>query len=74
MIDIISFRGEQYSYDPDTERIFKDGKLIPSTEAEPVYSDVDNMPTFSGIYLKGSEAILSKSGKINSITDINSVY
>ena len=74
MIDIISFRGEQYRYDPDTERIFKDGKLIPSTEAEPVYSDVDNMPTFSGIYLKVPEAILSKSVKINSITDINSVY
>jgi hypothetical protein len=74
MIDIISFKGELYRYDPETERIFKDGRLIPSTEAEPVYSNVDNSPSFSGIYLKGIESILSRSGKINSITDINSVY
>ena len=74
MIDIVSFRGELYRYDPDTDRIFKDGKLIPSTEAEPVYSNVEDMPVFSGIYLKAAESILSKSGKINSVSDINSVY
>ena len=66
MIEIVSFKGEVYKFDPDTERIFKDGKLIPSTIAEPVFSDIDNNPNFSGIFLKEDNVILSKSGKINS--------
>lgn len=74
MIDIVSFKGEQYRYDPDTDRIFKDGKLLPSSEVEPVFSDVDNFPVFSGIYLKSKESILTKSGNINQISNIESIY
>jgi hypothetical protein len=74
MIDIISFKGETYRFDPETERIFKGGKLLGSDEVEPVYSDVDKNPTFAGILLKDIGAILSRSGKINTLTDINSIY
>jgi hypothetical protein len=76
MIDIITIKGEKYSFDPDTERVFKDGKLLSSASVEPVYSGFseDEPPLFSGIFLKGINSILSLSGKINPvITDINSV-
>jgi hypothetical protein len=76
MIDIITLKGEKYSFDPDTERVFKDGKLIGSNLVEPVYSDFNEFtpPTFSGLWLKSINSILSLSGKINPvITDINSV-
>ena len=77
MIDIITITGERYSFDPETERVFKDGKLIPSTEAEPVYSNVPNdkdaPPRFSGLYFKSSDSILSLSGKLSPVTDINNI-
>ena len=74
MIEIVSFKGEVYKYDQETGRIFKSGYLVPSDIAEPVYSDLSGEPVFSGIYLKNEDAILSRSGKINSVTDINSIY
>jgi len=74
MIDIITIKGEQYRFDPETERIFKDGKLIPRSEAEPVYSDTENYPKFSGIFLKNLGSIVSLSGKTNSLTDIENIY
>jgi len=73
MIEIVSFKGETYKFDPETERIFKGGKLLDTSEAEPVYSGVDKKPEFAGILLKTLGAILSRSGKINEVTDINSV-
>ena len=76
MIDIVTLKGEKYSFDPETERIFKDNMLLSSTLVEPVYSDFneDSPPMFSGILLKNINSILSLSGKINPvITDINSV-
>jgi hypothetical protein len=73
MIDIVSFKGETYRFDPDTERIFKGGRLLGSDEVEPVYSNTENNPVFSGIYLKNEAAILSRSGKINSVTNLDSI-
>lgn len=76
MIDIVTITGEKYSFDPDTERVFKDGRLLSSTIVEPVYSGFNDLtpPTFSGLFLKGINSIVSLSGKINPIiTDINSV-
>lgn len=68
MIDIVTLRGERYSYDPDTFRIFKNNELIPDTIAEPVFSDAaDGEPEFSGIYLKPTNQIISRSGKINTV-------
>lgn len=75
MIDIITFKGEHYSFDPDTQRIFKDGILLSSTQVEPVFSNVsdDSIPVFSGLHLKDTDSILSLSGKINPVTDINAI-
>lgn len=75
MIDIITLKGEHYSFDPDTLRIFCDGRLVPSKTAEPVYTvnSIDDYPEFAGIHLKEINCILSKSGKINKITDINAI-
>ena len=73
MIEIFTIKGERYSYDEATQRIFKDGKLLSSVQAEPVFSNVDEAPRFSGIYLKDINSILSLSGKINPITDTNSI-
>lgn len=75
MIDILTIRGELYSYDPDTLRIFCDGKLLSSAKVEPVYSlnDKTDIPEFAGILLKDTGNILSRSGKINKITDINAI-
>ena len=75
MIEIMTMKGEKYSLDETTQRIFKDGILLSSVNVEPVYSRAtkDSMPVFSGILLKDTGSILSKSGKINTITDINSI-
>lgn len=76
MIDIYNaITGEKYSFDEDTQRIFKDGLLLSSVQAEPIYSSLDDdiLPVFSGLLLKETNSILSLSGKINVITDINAV-
>lgn len=74
MREIYSIKGERYSYDESTGRIFKDGVLLPTSEAEPVFSGngKENVaPTFSGILLKNKGMLLSLSGKENPITDSN---
>lgn len=73
MIDIVTIKGEKYSFDETTQRIFKDGILLSSVQVEPVYSkhSKDSGPVFSGLLLKDSGSILSRSGKISPITDIN---
>lgn len=74
MIDILTLTGERYSFDPDTQRIFKNDILIPDTEAEPVFSELESgQPEFSGIYLKRLNKVVSRSGKINTITDPNNI-
>ncbi len=75
MKEIITIKGERYSYDEDTERIFKNGKLLSSVVAEPLFQGVteDNIPNFVGIYLKDMDSVLSLSGNINPVTDINSI-
>ncbi len=74
MIDILTLTGERYSFDPDTQRIFKNDILIPDTEAEPVFSELESgQPEFSGIYLKRLNKVVSRSGKINTITDLNNI-
>lgn len=75
MIDIITLKGEKYSYDENTQRIFKDGMLLSSTQVEPIFSNFsDSMaPRFSGLYLKDTNSILSLSGNINPVTDPNTI-
>lgn len=73
MTNIITDDGENWGFDPDTKRLFKDGKVVPDTEAEPVYVNLDPSvpPEFSGIYVKAINSIISLSGKVNRITNIN---
>jgi len=74
MIDIFTISGDRYSYDEDTARIFKDGKLLSSITVEPLYKGTEEgTPSFVGIYLKDSNSILSLSGNINPITDPNTI-
>lgn len=75
MIDIYSENGEIYSFDENTERIYKDNILIPKSVAEPVYSgnDQGEDTEFSGIFLKTIGKILSRSGKISNVSDIETV-
>lgn len=75
MTDIYTIKGDKYSFDPDTERIFKNGILLTTIQAEPVYARAtkSEIPRFAGIYLKEIDSILSISGKINPITDANVV-
>lgn len=74
MIEIISEKGERYSYDPGTDRIFRDNVLVSSVEAEPVFSSSDSgIPRFSGIYLKNLGKILSLSGKYSQLSDPNTI-
>lgn len=73
IIDIPSSRGN-FSYDPETERIFRDGELVPSTEAQPIYAYYGkrHFPQFAGIWLKEIDGILTRSGRINQRTgDVN---
>ena len=73
MITIVTIKGEKYSFDETTQRIFKDGVLLTSVQVEPIYSrpSRDTEPVFSGILLKDTGSVLSRSGKISPITDIN---
>jgi hypothetical protein len=75
MIDIITGKGEKYSFDPETQRLFKDGVFIPKTQVEPVYSgnDKNNAPIFAGLYFRDKNKILTISGKYKNIVDIDSI-
>lgn len=66
VIEIQCERG-QYSFDPETERIFKDGELVPSDMVMPIYSyyGKKHLPQFAGIWLRDIDSILTQSGKIN---------
>ena len=76
MKDIVTLRGEKYSYDENTGCIFKDGQVLVSSKAEPVFSylgDSSAPPVFGGILLKETNSILSLNGKISPVTDINTI-
>ena len=74
MIDIYTIKGERYSYDDTTMRLFKDGTLLSQVVAEPVFqNNSSGIPEFAGIYLKESNKIISLSGNINQIVDPNSI-
>ena len=74
MKEIYSERG-RYAYDEETGRIYKDGYVVPTTQAEPVFSGQteETAPEFSGILLKTTGEVISMSGKINKVTDPNSI-
>ncbi len=73
MVEILSSTGELYKYDQETDRLYKDGFLLSSTTAEPVFSDVNGNTKFSGIYLKNTNQILTLSGNLNPVTNSNAI-
>jgi hypothetical protein len=56
---------DYYQFDPSTERIYKNNTLLPSYEVEPVY---DSRGNFVGIHYKGSNNLITKSGKTITLT------
>lgn len=73
MVEIISHEGEVFKYDQANDRIYKDGYVLSSTIAEPVFSDVNGASRFTGIFLKPTNQILTLSGKKNYVSNINAV-
>jgi hypothetical protein len=75
MIEIITIKGEKWSFDEDTKRLYRGNTLVPEVEAEPVYSYLDKSlpPEFCGIYVKSINSIISMSGNINKITNADSI-
>lgn len=76
MIEIITKRGVQYTFDPSTQRIFRGDVYLPRTLAEPVYSgnsEDGGEPIFSGIYLSSSNEIVTRTGNVKKVIDINSI-
>lgn len=72
MIDIVTTRGDNWRFDPDTKRLFLNSAVVPDTMAVPIYVNVDKTvpPEFSGIYYKPTNTIISISGNINKIEPI----
>lgn len=76
MIQIISDKGEEYSYDEGKGIIYKDNYVVPSTLAEPIFSGngkKNQPPQFSGIYFKQTGSILTMSGRYETLTDPNTI-
>lgn len=74
MIYINSSVGK-FSYDETTQRLFRDGEYVPKSEVEPVFSgnSEENVPIFSGLYVKSTNTIITLSGNSKPVVDINSI-
>lgn len=66
---------DKYSFDENTGTIYKNGVIIPSSLCEPIYSSFsdDEEPQFAGILLKNKNSIVSLTGAINPVVDINTL-
>lgn len=64
MIEFMS-KKDYYQFDPDNERIYRNNTLLPSFEAEPVYLGDGE---FAGIHYKGSSNIITRTGKVITLT------
>lgn len=76
MIEIKTIVGNDiYAFDEASQKIFKNGVVLPSVSCEPIYScfDESDVPKFSGIFLKDRNAIVSLSGVISPITDTDQI-
>ena len=75
MIEIVTSKGDTYSFDRETERTFKNGMFVPKSQVEPVYcgNGKDSEPLFAGLMLKSTNSILTPAGNIKPIVDINSI-
>lgn len=72
MIEILS-EGDKWGFDEATQRLYKNDMVVPERDAIPVYSnsDKDALPEFSGIYVKATGCIISLSGNVNKIENVD---
>lgn len=73
-IDIQTVKGDLFQFDTDTELIYRNGSVVPRTDYEPVFLNHINPnvpPTLSGILIVKENKVISKSGRINQLVDIN---
>lgn len=75
MIEIITKGGVRYTFDPSTQRLFRDKTFIPKTEIEPIYSgnNDDGEPMLAGLYLKAKGTIITMNGVEKKLTPIDSI-
>lgn len=75
MIEIITEKGIKYTFDPNTQRLFRDQTFIPKTEIEPIYSgnNDDGQPELAGLYLKTKGTIITRNGIEKKLTPIDSI-
>lgn len=76
MINIVTKKGDLWSWDEEKGLIYKNNQVVSSVNAEPVFSEPSNKnnpPVFAGILLKDLGKILTLSGKMNTIVDPNVV-
>lgn len=74
MIDITTNGGVKYSFDPSTQRLFRDQTFIPKTEIEPVYSNGgDDVPELAGLYVKSKGILITRNGVEKKLTPIDSI-
>lgn len=74
MITIYAQDNHVWTWSPDTKRLFRDNTLVPRSVAEPTFwIGEDSRSEFNGIYLPGEDTLITKSGKIHKVVDINSI-
>lgn len=76
MIEIVSKTGV-YKFDPETERLFKDNIFIPKSEIEPLYSGNGrdkSAPSFVGLWIKNKNQVITLTGNVKPLVDINQIH
>lgn len=72
MIEILSEKGDFFTFDPETELISMNGVIVPYTEYQPVYvrqTIVDGSvpPMFIGVLNKTNNTVINVNGTINKL-------
>ena len=64
--------GDVWGYDPSDKRIYLNGKVVQTASATPLFFN-NGYPEFCGIYNRDNNTIITKSGQINKVTNIDSI-
>ncbi len=72
MIDILTLRGDRYSFDPSTMIVYLNGIAQDVSMLEPLFSDsAIGEPEFSGVLNKSTNQIISLNGHVNNIDSVD---
>jgi hypothetical protein len=72
MIEINTDSNNVYKYDEENNLIYKNDVLLPSSQAEAIFSS-SNPPEFAGIHLIGSNQIISLSGQVHLVENVDNL-